>query len=143
LIEVLRASRLVGIRTLAALLVAVGALVIVSIRFLKKLHHPMAMVDEIKKRTVLWPWLANSYKLILGTLAYNAFVFLVVEPILRRGFPPLKPWEHVTGVFAGSTRTTYEEIAPLIATVLWIAGNALVITLLHGNRRQPVADPAP
>jgi hypothetical protein len=60
----------------------------------------------------------------------------LVEPILRRWFPPLKPWEHVQGVF-GSTRTTYQDIVPVVATVLWIAGNALVITLL--NRRLQVA----
>ena len=73
---------------------------------------------------------------MLGTLAYNAFVFFVVEPILRIWFPPLKPWEHVAGLF-GSSRTTYEDVVPTVATVLWIAGNALVITLL--NRRLQVA----
>ena len=135
--EALHAAKLLGIRALVALLLVVGAAATAVIGFVKKLPAPTEFVDGVRNRQVLWPWLTQSYKLVLGTIAYNAFVFLVVEPILRRWFPPLKPWEHVTGFFAGSTRTTYEDVVPAIATILWIAGNALVITLL--NRRLQVA----
>ncbi len=138
--EALRVARLVGVRVLAALLVAGGAVVILTVRLLKNVR-PSELVDRIRARTVLWPWLTNSSKLVLGTLAYNAFVFLVVQPILRRWFPPLKPWEHIQGIF-GSPRTTYEDIVPVVATVLWIAGNALVITLLRANGQKTPADGA-
>ncbi len=123
----LRAVSLWLIRAVVALLVVVAAMVVGAIRFAKTL----------RTRRFFWPWLTQSYKLVLGTVAYNAFVFLIVEPILRRWFPPLKPWEHVSGFFTGSTRTTYDQVLPTIATVLWIAGNALVITIL--NRRLQVA----
>jgi len=134
--EALRVAKLFGIRALVAVLVVGGSAATAVIRCAKKLPAPSEVVDGVRHRQVLWPWLTQSYKLVLGTLAYNVFVFVVVEPILRRWFPPLKPWEHVTGIFAG-TRTTYEDIVPAIATTLWIAGNALVITLL--NRRLQVA----
>jgi len=94
------------------------------------------LLAAVRSRAFLWPWLTNSWKLVLGTLAYNAFVFLFVKPILRAWFPPLKPWEHVTGVFSG-TRTTYEDLLPTVATILWIAGNALVVTLLRDGRNKP------
>lgn len=134
--ETLRIAKLMGIRALAWLITMVGALALLSIQLLKRLRHPAKLLTGIRDRALLWPWLTHSTKLVLGTLAYNAFVFLLVEPILRQWFPPLKPWEHVQGVFAGSTRTTYDDIVPTVATVLWIAGNALVITLL--NRRLQV-----
>lgn len=86
----------------------------------------------IRSRALLWPWMTESMKLFAGTLAYNAFALLFVQPLLRRWFPPLKPWEHVTGAF-GHSRTTYEEIVPVVATTLWIAGNALLVVLM--NRR--------
>ena len=133
--EALRFARLIGIRALAALLVAASAVATLSIRALKKLSRPAECLDELRNRDVLWPWLTHSSKLVVGTLAYNAFVFLLVEPILRRWFPPLKPWEHVQGLFTGSTRTTYEQIVPVVATVLWIAGNAFVIVLLSDRSR--------
>ena len=133
--ESLRAAKLAGIRTLVVLLSATGAAVRALLVFLKK-RSPGQVLRDLRSRSVLWPWFTHSTKLVLGTLAYNTFVFVFVEPILRRWFPPLKPWEHVQGVF-GSTRTTYEDIVPAVATVLWIAGNALVITLL--NRRLQVA----
>lgn len=135
--EALRIAKLIGIRALALLIAVVGGLAVLSIQLLKKLSHPAKLLAALRDRALLWPWLTHSTKLVLGTLAYNAFVFLLVEPILRRWFPPLKPWEHVQGVFAGSTRTTYDDILPVVATALWIAGNALVITLL--NRRLQVA----
>jgi cytochrome c oxidase assembly factor CtaG len=133
--EALRFARLIGIRVLAALLVVVGVAVTLSVRALKKLSRPAECLDQLRSRDVLWPWLTHSSKLVVGTLAYNAFVFLFVEPILRRWFPPLKPWEHVQGLFTGSTRTTYEQIVPVVATVLWIAGNAFVIVLLSDRFR--------
>ena len=133
--ESLRAAKLAGIRTLVVLLSATGAAVRALLVFLKK-RSPGQVLRDLRSRSVLWPWFTHSTKLVLGTLAYNTFVFVFVEPILRRWFPPLKPWEHVQGVF-GSTRTTYEDIVPAVATVLWIGGNALVITLL--NRRLQVA----
>jgi len=127
---------LAGIRTLVVLLSATGAAVRALLVFLKK-RSPSELLRELRSRSVLWPWLTHSTKLVIATLAYNAFVLFAVQPIPREWFPPLKPWEHVQGVFAGSTRTTYEDIVPAVATVLWIAGNALVITLL--NRRLQVA----
>jgi len=113
-----------------------GAAVTLVVRAAKNVPPPAQWRDRLRQRHFLWPWLTQSYKLVLGTLAYNAFVFVVVEPVLRRWFPPLKPWEHVTGIFGG-TRATYEDIGPTVATILWIAGNALIITLL--NRRLQVA----
>lgn len=135
--EAFRIAKLWGLRALALLITIVGALALLSIQVLKKLRPPAMWVTGLRDRALLWPWLTHSTKLVLGTLAYNVFVFLLVEPILRRWFPPLKPWEHVQGVFAGSTRTTYDDILPVVATALWIAGNALVITVL--NRRLQVA----
>jgi hypothetical protein len=135
--EALRIARLVGIRVLAAILVAVGVAVVTSIRLIQCLRTPRASLQRLRTRRVLWPWITNSYRLVLGTLAYNLFVFLLIEPILRRWFPPLSPWEHVQGVFSGSTRTTYEQVVPAVATTLWIAGNALVVTFLRSQRRSP------
>lgn len=134
--ESLRTAKLMGIRMLVVLLSATGVAVRALLSFLKKLSSPADVLRELRSRSLLWPWFTHSTKLVLGTLAYNTFVFVLVEPILRRWFPPLKPWEQVQGVF-GSTRTTYQDIVPVVATVLWIAGNALVITLL--NRRLQVA----
>lgn len=138
-VEVFRIAKLWVIRALALLTTIMGAVALLTIQLLKKLRHPATWVAGLRDRALLWPWLTHSTKLVLGTLAYNAFVFLLVEPILRRWFPPLKPWEHVQGVFAGSTRTTYDDILPVVATALWIAGNALVITLLN-RRLQVVRD---
>ncbi len=134
--ELLRLAKGIGIRALAALLIIVAAAVTASIRLAKRLERPDEVIAALRARKFFWPWLTHSYKLVLGTLAYNAFVFVVVEPVLRQWFPPLKPWEHLQGIF-GSTRTTYDEILPTVATALWIAGNALVIVLL--NRRLQVA----
>ena len=132
----LRVAHLLSLRVLATLLAAGGAVAVVSIRGMKRLRGPAQAAAGIRDRAIVGPWLGHSAKLVLGTLAYNAFVFFIIEPILRIWFPPLKPWEHVTGIF-GSSRTTYEEIVPTVATALWIAGNALVIVLL--NRRLQVA----
>lgn len=89
-------------------------------------------------RTLLYPWMTESAKLFAGTVAYNVFVLFVVEPVLRNWFPPLSPWEHVKGVF-GHQRTTYEQIVPIVATSLWIAGNAFIIVMmnrkLHHHKR--------
>lgn len=89
-------------------------------------------VDALRSRAVLWPWMTQSVKLFLGTLAYNAFALLFVQPLLRRWFPPLKPWEHVTGLL-GDSRLTYQEIVPVVATTLWILGNALLVVLMNRN----------
>lgn len=89
----------------------------------------------LRTRALLWPWMTESMKLFAGTLAYNAFALLFVQPLLRRWFPPLKPWEHVTGLFGGGTRTTYEEIVPVVATTLWILGNALLVVMMNRKLR--------
>lgn len=89
----------------------------------------------LRSRAVLWPWMTQSAKLFIGTLAYNAFAFIFVQPLLRKWFPPLKPWEHVTGLF-GHSRTTYEELVPIVATTLWILGNAFLFARINRNLRQ-------
>lgn len=133
--EAIRVARLFCIRVATVLLTAAGTAALALFALLKK-RSPGELLRDLKARSVLWPWLTHSSKLVAGTLAYNAFVFLLVEPILRRWFPPLKPWEHVQGVFTGSTRTTYEQIVPTVATMLWIAGNAFVIVRLGDRSRQ-------
>ena len=95
-------------------------------------------VAVLRTRAVLWPWMTQSVKLFIGTLAYNAFALIFVQPLLRKWFPPLKPWEHVTGLF-GNSRMTYEEIVPAVATTLWILGNALLVVLMNRNLRQTQA----
>jgi hypothetical protein len=97
-----------------------------------------AMTSALRTRAVLWPWMTQSVKLFIGTLAYNAFALIVVQPLLKKWFPPLKPWEHVTGLF-GHSRMTYEEIVPAVATTLWIVGNALLFALMNRNLRQTQA----
>jgi len=82
--------------------------------------------------------MTESVKLIVGTLAYNVFALMVVQPLLRKWFPPLKPWEHVTGLF-GHSRTTYHEIVPVVATTLWIIGNALLLAMMNRNLRSSQA----
>lgn len=89
----------------------------------------------LRSRAFLWPWMTESVKLFIGTLAYNLFALVIVQPLLKKWFPPLKPWEHVTGVF-GHGRTTYHEIVPLVATTLWIFGNALLLVLMKRNLRR-------
>ncbi len=132
----LRVAQLLALRVLAALLTAAGIVAVWVLRALKKAPSPSEVRTGVRDHAIVLPFLGHTAKIVLGTLAYNAFVFLIVEPILRIWFPPLKPWERVTGLF-GSSRTTYEDVVPAVATVLWIAGNALVITLL--NRRLQVA----
>jgi len=95
-------------------------------------------IATLRTRAVLWPWLTQSMKLFIGTLAYNAFALIVVQPLLKQWFPPLKPWEHVTGLF-GHSRTTYEQIVPIVATTMWILGNALLFALMNRNLRQTQA----
>ncbi len=97
-----------------------------------------ATTAALRTRAVLWPWMTQSVKLFIGTLAYNAFALVVVQPLLKKWFPPLKPWEHVTGLF-GHSRLTYEAIVPAVATTLWILGNALLVALMNRNLRQTQA----
>lgn len=97
-----------------------------------------AATAALRTRAVLWPWMTQSVKLFIGTLAYNAFALIIVQPLLKKWFPPLKPWEHVTGLF-GHSRMTYEEIVPNVATALWIIGNALLFALMNRNLRQTQA----
>jgi hypothetical protein len=92
--------------------------------------------STLRTRALLWPWMTQSVKLFIGTLAYNAFALIVVQPLLKKWFPPLKPWEHVTGAFSGHSRTTYEQIVPVVATTLWILGNALLFALMNRNLRR-------
>jgi hypothetical protein len=96
------------------------------------------MASALRTRAVLWPWMTQSVKLFIGTLAYNAFALIIVQPLLKKWFPPLKPWEHVTGLF-GDSRMTYEQIVPAVATTLWIVGNALLFSLMNRNLRQTQA----
>lgn len=93
-----------------------------------------ATASALRTRAVLWPWMTESVKLVLGTFAYNAFALLLVQPLLKKWFPPLKPWEHVTGLF-GHSRTTYEQIVPVVATTLWILGNAFLFAMMKRNMR--------
>jgi hypothetical protein len=97
-----------------------------------------ATISALHTRAVLWPWMTQSAKLFIGTLTYNAFALVVVQPLLKKWFPPLKPWEHVSGLF-GHSRTTYEQIVPVVATTLWILGNALLFALMNRNLRQTQA----
>ena len=98
-------------------------------------HHVVKLLRVLQSRQVIWPWLTRSYKLLLGTLAYNVFVLVFVQPLLRKWFPPLNPWEHVKGVFGGSTRTTFEELVPVVGTALWILGNGLIFALFSRDAR--------
>jgi hypothetical protein len=95
-----------------------------------------ATTAALRTRAVLWPWMTQSVKLFLGTLTYNAFALIVVQPLLKKWFPPLKPWEHVTGVLSGHSRTTYEQVVPIVATTMWILGNALLFALMNRNLRR-------
>jgi hypothetical protein len=95
-----------------------------------------ATTSALRTRAVLWPWMTQSVKLFIGTLAYNAFALIVVQPLLKQWFPPLKPWEHVTGALSGHSRTTYEQVVPIVATTLWIIGNALLFALMNRNLRR-------
>ena len=97
-----------------------------------------AGLAPLRSRALLWPWMTESAKLFIGTVAYNAFVLVVIQPLLRRWFPPLKPWEHVTALF-GDSRTTYQDIVPVVATTLWILGNALLLVLMNRNLRRTQA----
>ena len=99
--------------------------------FLERLKDPAKFLRVLQSRKVIWPWLTRSYKLLLGTLAYNVFVLLVVQPMLRKWFPPLNPWEHVKGAFVGSSRTTFEDLVPVVGTTLWILGNGLIFALAN------------
>jgi len=94
-----------------------------------------ATTSALRTRAVLWPWMTQSVKLFIGTLAYNAFALIVVQPLLKKWFPPLKPWEHVTGALSGHSRTTYEQVVPIVATTLWIIGNALLFAMMNRNLR--------
>jgi hypothetical protein len=91
-------------------------------------------VAALRSRPVLGSWMTESAKLFAGTVAYNVFALVIVQPLLRRWFPPLKPWEHVTGL-VGHSRLTYVQIVPVVATTLWILGNALLIVLMNRNLR--------
>ncbi len=133
--EALPVARKRLIRTSAAVLAAVSAGLRAMPRVAAMLQHPREAWRALKTRRLLWPWLNCSVKLLIGTLAYNAFVLLVVQPLLRTWFPPLSTWEHVKGVFGG-TRTTYESLVPIVSAIIWIAGNGLLFALLGENLRK-------
>jgi len=99
------------------------------------LRHPREAWCLLKTRRLLWPWLSCSVKLLIGTLAYNLFVLFAVQPLLRKWFPPLSPWEHVSGLFGG-TRMTYETLVPTVSAAIWIVGNGLLFALLGENLRK-------
>lgn len=119
-----RMTRRTVIRPLAAVLALVSAAIPKVVPFL----------SHLRSRALLWPWMTQSVKLLAGTVTYNAFALIVVQPLLRKWFPPLKPWEHVTGLF-GHSRTTYEELVPIVATTLWIFGNAFLFARMNTKLR--------
>ena len=131
-------ARHIVIRTLASILVAASRAGAAARSWLTDLGSPADILAVVRSRQVLGPWMTQSFKLLLGTLAYNVFVLVFVQPMLRRWFPPLKPWEHVTGLFSGG-RTTYEELVPAVATTLWILGNALLFALMNRDLRRTQA----
>ena len=85
----------------------------------------------ITSKHILRIWFSQSAKLLWGTLIYNAFVILVLQPILRRFFPPLSGWEHVRRVFTGSSRYTYTDIVPYLGPTVWILGNGFLFAFLN------------
>lgn len=131
------ARRLV-IRTLAAFLALCSRGLRAAASWLADLGRPADILAALRSRRVLWPWMTHSVKQVIGLVAYNLFVLLLVQPLLRQWFPPLKPWEHVTGVFDGG-RTTYEELVPAVANTLWILGNALIFALMNRDLRRTQA----
>jgi len=128
-------ARRILIKALSLVLAAVSAGARWVRAFLESLGSPAKLLATIRSRRVLWPWMTQLVKLFIGTLAYNAFALIFVQPLLRKWFPPLKPWEQVAGLF-GSSRMTYEEIVPVVATTLWIVGNALLFALLNRDLRK-------
>lgn len=135
----LRVARRLFVRALAGLLFAVSVGVRVVRLLLASLVHPSREFHRVlRSRKVLWPWLTRSSKLLIGTIAYNAFVLFLVQPLLRAWFPPLSPWEHVQGIF-GHTRTTYEHLVPIVSAAAWILGNGLLFAYLEGDLRKTQA----
>lgn len=86
--------------------------------------------SQVFRSAVLRLWLKKSVSLLVGTLAYNLFAGLVLQPVLRSFFPPLSPIEQLQGFF-GRSRTTYAELMPYVGPTLWILGNALLFALLN------------
>jgi hypothetical protein len=85
---------------------------------------------------VVWLWFKKSATLLWGTLLYNLFAVFVLQPILRKWFPPLTPWEKVTRVFAGTSRYTYRDILPYAGPAIWILGNGFLFALLNRKLRE-------
>jgi hypothetical protein len=131
-----RIARVRAIRALAMLMAALAATPRVVRWLASRLKDPVGVYRALRSRTLLWPWLSRSSKLLLGTLAYNVFLIVAIQPVLRKLFPPLKPWEHVAGIFGGSTRTTYEHLVPIVGATIWIVGNGLLFAFLNRDLRK-------
>ena len=138
-----RVARVRLIRAPAVWIAALATVLRVACSLAFRLKDPAAACRALRSRTLLWPWLTRSSKLLLGTLAYNVFLIVAIQPVLRKLFPPLKPWEHVAGIFGGSTRTTYEHLVPIVGAAIWILANGLLFALLNRDLRKahaPFAD---
>ena len=70
----LRIARLMSLRALAALLSAAGALVVWILRALKRAPSPSEVRTGVRDHAIVLPFLGHTAKIVLGTLAYNAFV---------------------------------------------------------------------
>ncbi len=85
----------------------------------------------LKSHELFQLWFKESKNLFIEVIAFNLFAFLIVNPVLRRMFPPLSGWEKFKEVFTGSARLTYMEIAPITAKVIWIIGNGFLLAMIH------------
>jgi hypothetical protein len=90
-------------------------------------------LEALWSKPVLRAWFSRSTNLLIGTLAYNLFVIVVLQPILANLFPPLNGWEHVRSVFTGHSRYTYKDLLPYVGPVIWVVGNGLCFAMLNRN----------
>ena len=93
-------------------------------------------LQVLRSKQVYQLWLKKSVSLLLGSLAYNLFVILILVPILRLWFPPLSGWEHVRSFFTGAHRSTYQDLLPYVGPTIWILGNGFWFALLNRNLRE-------
>jgi hypothetical protein len=103
-------------------------------------------IRDFYSKKVVTLWVKRSAALLWGTLAYNIFVLAIVEPILRKFFPPLSPWERIKTLWGPQTRYSYADLLPYIGPGIWILGNGLLFALLNrnlGRAREDVEKEAP
>ena len=93
-------------------------------------------LQALRSKEVYQLWLKKSVSLLLGSLAYNLFVILILVPILRLWFPPLSGWEHVRSFFTGTHRSTYQDLLPYVGPAIWILGNGFWFALLSRNLKE-------